>query len=211
VLISWPPLLERVVDLWRGTGHTLDATQRRLATVLAVLFCAGALGYQVETYPTGTHKYWGTYNVAKILADYPSTYTVAVTNAGHLPYVSHWRAIDAWGLNDQRIAHDGLSEELLDRYKPEVVQFDDRYEPIVGASDSSLPWASGTRVLRAYVAKNDYVLAAAFGVSPYKTHYYYVRRGFPESEEIARRIAAVDYYIGGSPPRCFDYSRLGPH
>lgn len=209
VLIGWPVLLMRVLELWRGDENAAPSAQRtRLAAVLAALFCVGSIAYQVDTFPAGRHKFWGTHNVAQILADYSTDYTIAVTNAGHLPYVSGWKAIDAWGLNDQTIAHDGLSEAFLDRYKPEVVQFDDRYEAVLGESKSQLPWAAGTRVLRAYVAKNDYVLAAAFGVSPYKTHYYYVRRGFPESEEIARRIATVDYYIGGFPTRCFDYSRL---
>ena len=208
VLIGWPVLLMRVIDLWRGEDRgELDGTRRALAAGLIVVFFAGAIGYQLKTFPTGKHRFWGTHNVAKILADYSNDYTIAVTNAGHLPYVSRWNAIDAWGLNDQAIAHDGLTAEFLERYRPEVIQFDDRYTPWTGESQSQLPWAAGTRVLRAYAERNDYVLAGAFGVSPYKTHYYYVRRDFDDSDEIVRRIGEVDYHIGGSAVRCFDFSR----
>ena len=205
VLMGWPLFLARLQDLARGPIAP-SRFQCAIGTTFATVFLAGSLFYDVETYPTGGHRWWGTYNVAKILADYSPDHTIAVTNAGHLPYVSRWRAVDGWGLNDQEIAHDGLSAKILDRYRPDVIQFDGSYTPMTGPISEATPWGKATAVMKEYAESHGYTLAAAFGVTPYKAHYYFVRPDCPEHDELVRRIRAVDYYIGGAPVRCFDFS-----
>jgi hypothetical protein len=207
LLMAWPPLLLRTLDLLNGgRAPAAGSFRARFGTAAAGLLVVGSLYYDVKTYPTGRHKHWGTYNVGQILAEYPRDYTIAVTNAGHLPYVSRWNAIDAWGLNDQEIAHEGLSAEILERWRPEVIQFDADFSPLSGVRDGRTPWAAATLVMKEYADANGYVLAAAYGYSPYKSHHYYVRPDFPESARIVERIRAVDYHISGSPARCFDFS-----
>ena len=53
---------------------------------------------------------------------------------------------------------------------------------------------------------NDFELTAIFGVSPFETYYYYVRRNFEDSDEILRTIRELDYRFNGR--KCIDY-RLG--
>ncbi len=210
VLVGWPPLAMRVVGLVQGPSP--DEHQRAVLRALAVVFGVACIGYQLKTFPTGGHRWWGTYNVAQELKDYSPEHVIAVTNAGHLPFVTRWVAVDAWGLNDQEIAHQGLSFELLDRYRPHVIQFDAHFSPLAppdpGRAETT-PWGQGTRVMYEYARANDYVLAAAFGLTPTKAHYYYVRPDFPGSAEIVERIRGVRYHIGGHPARCVDFAALG--
>ena len=44
-----------------------------------------------------------------------------VTEAGALPYYSRWTAIDSLGLVSERIAHEGLSADVLENFKPDVM------------------------------------------------------------------------------------------
>ena len=55
---------------------------------------------------------------------------MATTEAGLLPLYSTWSAVDAWGLNDAFIASNGgITEEYLDRYRPEVIVFHAYFSP----------------------------------------------------------------------------------
>jgi hypothetical protein len=47
--------------------------------------------------------------------------------------------------------------------------------------------------LRDYVRKNNYCLAAIFGDSPYRVHYYYVRTDFPDAADIIASIRKLNY------------------
>ena len=73
----------------------------------------------------------GLYDAALVLRDYQRrNYALATTEAGLLPLYSTWRAVDAWGLNDAWIAHHGgITEEYLDRYRPEVIVFHAYFSP----------------------------------------------------------------------------------
>lgn len=46
-----------------------------------------------------------------------------MTEAGWFPYYSKLRAIDAVGLNDSYIAHNGLDTAYLSRHKPDMIMF----------------------------------------------------------------------------------------
>jgi hypothetical protein len=193
LLLSWPALLMGVLREWRFPSP-LDPERRRLAAgVVATLFLV-ALGYQYQAYRFKNPRRWGTLDVARILSEYPHDYCIAVTNAGHLPLYSGWRALDLWGLNDAEIARHGVTAEILRRYRPEVIQFDAGFTPLQkDVPEVPLPWHRAVKVAKTYAEEEGYVLAAAFGRGLSGAHYYYVRPDFPESEEIVRRIRGVSY------------------
>lgn len=214
-LLSWPPLLGWVLRSWRiPAAAQLDAERRVLRWLAIAVFCALALAYQVVRFPPVRLHRWGTLDVARILADYDHGYTIALTNAGQLPYYSKWRTLDAWGLSDQWITHNGgITAEYLAGFTPHVIQFDAVFSPLderipAGARFVNEAWYKALRVLNEYAKEKGYVLAAAFGNSPYKTHYYYVRPDFPDSAEIVQRIRDVEYHFDGSPQVALDFARL---
>jgi hypothetical protein len=143
-----------------------------------------------------------------MLSDYRSRgFSLVTTEAGLLPLYSRWRAVDAWGLNDQWITHHGIvTAEYLDRYRPEVVVFHAYFSP--GTPDSGPRienralgprWYRMVMALKSYAESRGYVRAAVFGRNAYDTHWYYVRTGFPQSGEIVARIRALDYRWDGEP------------
>jgi hypothetical protein len=197
VAIWWPALLPDIRRDW--SIRSLDALgpRRRLA-VIGLLGCLGVgmLTFQWVFYRNYVKFEQGLYDAAIILRDYRDRgYTLATTEAGLLPLYSQWRSIDAWGLNDAWIAHHGrITEAYLEANAPEVIMSHAFFSPIVSAEDNRGNWGAMTEVLRRYAETNGYHLAAVFGERPNDTHYYYVRPDFPESEEIAARIRALDYY-----------------
>jgi hypothetical protein len=146
----------------------------------------------------------GRLEMARMLADYRGKgYVIATTEAGLLPYYSGWDAIDTWGLNDQFIAHNGLTMEYLDEYKPHIIMFHDYYSPLVPPrlTEANLAqrWFGMTILMKTYAEENGYVLAAVFGDSPYDTHYYYVRSDFEDSERLIERISTFRDYFTRRP------------
>jgi arabinofuranosyltransferase len=159
----------------------------------------------------------GRYDVAQLLAEYRGRgYVIATSEAGLLPLYSGWAAVDAWGLNDTWIARNGeVTAEYLDRYKPHVIAFHAYFSPLVppGANpkDMANDWHRMTLVLRDYAESRDYRLAAAFGDSPYESHYYYVRVDFPDGERIAREIARLrGYHWYGTGRKAINYAASQP-
>lgn len=154
----------------------------------------------------------GRLEMARMLADFRGKgYVMAVTEAGLLPYYSGWDAVDTWGLNDQHIAHNGLTMEYLDEYKPQIIMFHDYYSPLVPPrlTEANLAqrWFSMTILMKTYAEQNGYVLAAVFGDSPYDTHYYYVRADFEDSERLIERISTFrNYYYPTTGKRSINYA-----
>ena len=185
---------------------------RRLPAALAPLVplaLAAALAVaQHQSYRFVAPQRLGLYDAGLVLRDYAARgFALVTTEAGLLPLVSEWRAVDAWGLNDQYIAHHGgIDEAYLDRYRPELIVFHAYFSPRVldhgeRVETRSLgrPWYRMVMTLKGYAEKNGYELAACFGRNEWDTHYYYVRRGFPQGGEIADRLRALDYYWDGEP------------
>jgi arabinofuranosyltransferase len=150
----------------------------------------------------------GLYDAALVLRDYaPRGFALATTEAGLLPLYSGWRTVDAWGLNDPHVAHQGwIDEAYLDRYRPEVVVAHAYFSPGVPDRGERVetrslgrPWYRMVMTLKAYAESRDYELAACFGRNEWDTHYYWVRRGFPQSAEIVARLRALDYSWDGEP------------
>lgn len=189
----WPP--RRRLPAWAGT-----------AAALAIAALAGLA--QHRAYRFTAPQRMGLYDAALVLRDYaPRGFALVTTEAGLLPLVSEWRAVDAWGLNDQHIAHGGgIDEAYLDRYRPEVIVFHAYFSPRVAdhgprVENRSLgrAWYRMVMTLKRYAESRGYELAASFGRNEWDTHYYYVRRGFPQGREITERLRGLDYYWDGEP------------
>ncbi len=201
--LSWYPLVRGAAgDLGLGPISGLAARQRMALLVASAMVLGLVLRGRIVASGGLTYPPDGRREVAIALRGYADRgYTMAVTEAGLLPYYSRWRAIDAWGLNDPWIAHQGgISTDYLERARPELVVWHGFFSPMVPAGEpAGDPWAEMVDVLREYVRAHDYLLAAAFGRSPFDTHYYWVRRDLPEAAEIVDRIRATPYpwYAGG--------------
>lgn len=144
-----------------------------------------------------------------MLGEYRSkNYTIATTEAGLLPLYSGWRAVDAWGLNDQWIAHNGtITADYLDQYKPQVIMFHAFFSTLVPPNGKGA-WTDMVLTLMNYAESNNYILAANFGDSPYETHYYYVRRDFADSAEIIARIRSTQYRFPMTEKIALNYALL---
>jgi len=174
--------------------------------VLAV----GVLAYQARRNRDGGAPDMGIVLVARGLAPFADCgYSIALTEAGRLPLYSRWRALDAWGLNDQTIAHAGhLTPAYLAQFNPHVIMFHAFFTPLAPATGKADEWQQMCLELQRYAEANHYELAAAWGPSPAEAHYYYVRRDFPDSERIIALIRGTRYTWWGSNEPCRDMRPL---
>lgn len=208
VLVSWPRLVKwsregeeppRFAKVGEGrSGWKIAAT----AGACALLLVQGFFSSRPQFRPDGR------YDVALLLRAYRDRgYTLATTEAGQLPLYSGWRAIDTWGLNDSWIAHNGgITEGYLARYRPELIIFHAYFSPAAPLSEEKRDaWSAMSRTLLDYAQANHYMLAAAYGLAPEDTHYYYVRPDLPEGAEIVREIRGVDYRMRGRQ-KCTNYA-----
>ena len=88
------------------------------------------------------------------------------------------------------------------------------YSPLIPprASDKDMQhdWHRMTIILKDYAESHGYILAAAFGDSPYESHYYYIRPGFSDGERIIKAISTFrGYYWFATGKRAINYAELG--
>ena len=187
-------------------------TRPAVAWVLSLAVAGSLAAYQHSRFRSVATKRMGLYDAALVLREVGRRdYTLATTEAGLLPLYSSWRAVDAWGLNDAWIAHNGgITEEYLERYRPEVILFHAYFSPEtpdtgpkVEARSLGLPWYRMVMTLKRYAEKNDYALAAVYGRNAWDTHYYYVRRGFADSQVLVDRLRSLDYAWDDEPTANF--------
>ena len=185
-----------------------DRHWRRALVALGLVASLGVVAY---SHSFSRHiRYYrdGRYDVARALLAYRGEgYTLATTEAGLLPFYSEWRTVDTAGLNDPWIAHHGgVTEEYLDRFRPELIVFHEYFSPLTGVLPRDDQRFRMTRVLLSYVERHGYVLAASFGDSPRDTHYYYVRPGFAHEDAVLRDIRATDYTWHENGHRALDFA-----
>ena len=207
-LMSWWLLLGGMKEYFHFPRWCNYSFKKRVMMSLPIIIVVlGILYYQFRKGSIESFRD-GRYDVAVILSEYKSgDYRIATTEAGLLPLYSHWRALDTWGLNDQWIAHQGkMTEKYLNDFKPNVIMFHVGFSPIVASDENSGPWYEMVMIMKSYAEKNNYVLAAAYGDSPYKTHYYYVQQDFPESQEIINRIRSTKYSWYGTGRMSMNYA-----
>jgi hypothetical protein len=209
-LVSWAPVWDRLREDVLAARAVPAA--RAVAGVLAGAAALGTLAWQHGRYAGIQHVPSGLRDVGVMLAAYRDRgYTLAVTEAGLVPFYSDWRTVDAWGLNDPWIAHHGgITEEYLERYRPDVILIHAYYSPEVprdhGRSKGlGEAWHDMAVTLHDYAEARRYEPAAVFGRDPYETHYYYVRPGCPDGPELVARIRSLDYrwFRDGEPARDF--------
>jgi len=178
-------ILSRIAPAW--TAARLDLGRAAIGLLVVGLFWKHWTG-PAQRRPSLETPDRGLYQVATLLNKYAGKgYTVAVSEGGILPFFSRWRAIDGWGLNDPWIAlHHEISEEYLDRYKPEVIM----YESL--PSDPPAWWRM-VETLERYARKRGYVRAGDFRGTLQETHSYWVKPDFADSAAIATAIAGLDY------------------
>jgi len=211
VLMAWPGLVEGIARDWRlPPWGELGRRQRVALAALAAVFAVGVVGYHHRLSRMPIRSQDGRYQAAMLLRQYRGKgYTMAVSEAGLLPFVSRWRAVDTWGLNDPWIAHHGgLTAEYLGRHRPEVVMFHAYFSPVAteGRSDA---WNAMCLTLKRYAEQRGYVHAAAFGETPYDCHHYYVRPGCPDAAALVAGIRALDYTWMSSGRRAVNFALLG--
>ncbi len=121
-------------------------------------------------------------------------YTMAITEAGNLPFYSDWKAIDTWGLNDKTISHDGIvSSKYLDQYSPELIMVHDYWSPGKEKLRPQEKWAVMTDTLEAYLKMRDYELVACWGREADNAHFYYLKRDFPDYAALKPLIQGFRY------------------
>ncbi|HRI55553.1 MAG TPA: hypothetical protein PK170_00485 [Anaerolineae bacterium] len=194
-LMAWPPLVNGIRADFR-LPQLQDLAPRTRAAALAIVsgIALVALLVQHGMYRRGALEADGRYDVAVMLNRYADrNYTIATTEAGLLPLYSEWTAVDAWGLNDSWIAHQGqITSDYLSLYHPEVIMFhghDYSFDP----ARADQPWSRMVQTLHEYAEQNGYRLAAALGETPKDLHYYYVRPDFPDSKAIFEQIRDARY------------------
>lgn len=209
IAISWPPLFSEVWQRYKP-ANLPRLRLLALAAPLIVIIYSGTFWWLYQYLQGGRVLAYqdGRRNVAEALSEYSKQgYTLATTDAGLLPLYSRWQTVDLLGLNDQWIAHNGLSKNYLDQRQPEVIMFPLPYTPLVPLRSDFKYFATIT-TLKQYVEENNYILAAAFGETPYFTHHYFVRAGFADSEAIIKKIRSLDYFWYRTNRRAINYAQL---
>ncbi|HUT32659.1 MAG TPA: hypothetical protein VNE39_04190 [Planctomycetota bacterium] len=207
-LLSWPPLVEGLFVEWHlPAWRSLARRSRVLLSVLGGVVFLFVLTYHHRMARLPILYADGNAAVAKVLHDFRGAgYTMAVSEAGLLPFYSGWRAIDTWGLNDPEIAHSGgITEERLARESPHLIAFHAYFSPLVPPVVRN-EWDAMVVKLKDHAERRGYVLAAVFGETPYDTQHFYVRPDFPDSAEIIRRIRATPYIQMSTGRPCLNYA-----
>lgn len=227
ILLSWYPLVEGFEAEFKFTFlHPTDVRIRNVWILTELVIAFGILNYSVsqncsltaaQTTCGVAYEADGRYDVARMLSEYQGKgYVIATSEAGLLPFYSNWKAIDTWGLNDEWIAHHGqITDGYLDLYRPNIIAFHAYFSPVVPPrlipKNLSQDWFRMTITLKDYAESHGYILAAAFGDSPYETHYYYVRPDFKDSATIVHELDTMrNYYWFSSGKKSINYAEYQP-
>lgn len=137
------------------------------------------------------------YEIGRRLAAFdPRGHVMLPTEAGYLPYLSDWTAIDPLGLNDITVAHEGLTPAYIASRSPDLIMFHvdtaeyrERWTP-QGADR----WEAMTKMLHAYAREHDYRLVAVIQKSERLAdgyHWYFLKPGMADEDSVAAAIVDV--------------------
>lgn len=123
---------------------------------------------------------------------------VATTEAGYVCWKSGWRCIDLWGLNDKRIAHEGLLDQsALRDLHPDVIVAHVPTSPnarSIHESRAEFPlrgWVQMTDTVIRFAEGDHYVLAAIAEPQPYSGFAVYVRPEVARNTKVIQELAAI--------------------
>jgi arabinofuranosyltransferase len=194
-----------------GVAIWLRRSRTAVAVAAVCLLCASLL-YVGRLYPYPDAESGMRVFASRLAPLAPRGYTMVVTEAGDLPFYSHWRTIDALGLNDSYIAHHKtFGDDYLDRFHPELImvhmdsQFAQEFLQGFTIPPGPNPGLRTQEFLNNYAARHGYTLAAAFGSSPCNLHFYWLRPGFADYDEVLRDIRDNPYYFLDNGFLSFDF------
>lgn len=212
--MSAPALIESVRAAWQVPPYR--ALELRARVGVAGLALAGGVVLPLLLFrpalPAGQDA---RAVIGRALAPYADEgYTLATTEAGLLPLMSGWRAIDTWGLNDAEIAHsdEGITDAYLDANRPAIVLVHAAWSPVfddprVGAWMGP-KWDLMTDRLRSWCERNGYTLAAAWGASHADTFAWWVDPACPDHDAFVALVRDASFdTIGGAGP-FVDFARV---
>jgi arabinofuranosyltransferase len=205
--ISVPGLFGPIRSRWR-----MEVARRRVAATgaLAVLVVTGFASHLRFGRSVDSDHGKQQLAVARALAPYANrNLTVATTEAGRILLYSRWRTIDAWGLNDQWIAHHGgITEDRLAVLDPDVIYMHAYFSPVGPKPPPSVGnWAGMTATLASYAEKRGMQLVFGWGRSPRDTFILYAGPRVPpelvrslRDLELKGRDYARGFLHGAAPP-----------
>jgi hypothetical protein len=202
LVIGWVP----VAQAWwaRRSARIWGPWPAAASAAVALAGLAAIAAVQHVRFRAVVPQRTGLYDVGHRLAPFRGKhYALVTTEAGLLPLYSDWPAVDAWGLNDAWIArHGGITEEYLDRYRPEVVMFHAYFSPLTGerareGRGLGPAWNAMVDTLKHYAESHGYERAAVYAKSPDEAHYYYVRPGFLDHAAVVAAVHEPGYLWDG--------------
>jgi len=119
-------------------------------------------------------------------------YQMIVSESGALPYYSGWDAVDWLGLNSEQIAHNGLTEQYLAEYEPDLIML---------LSNRPVTFSQSKRpVLGTYLNDSSYMLVAVVprqnsdgsNVQSSSLHLYFVNKESEGYRDIGCTILSQD-------------------
>ena len=181
--MSWPLWIPARSARWREALLRGPAYRRVGVAAIAVAVIVSALVYQHRHYapPRWQDRL---FEAGTDLQRYRDRgYTMAVSEAGLLPFYSQWRTIDAWGLNDQWIAHHGVvSAAYLDAQRPDLIMFRAECRPTEPGNPD--PWTAMVGVLTTYVRQHSYEPSAVMRLGDGSLTLFFVRRELEDGRAI---------------------------
>jgi hypothetical protein len=119
-------------------------------------------------------------------------YEMFVTESGAIPYYSGWEAIDELGLNSEQIAHNGLNQQYLSDYEPDLTQM------LVSGQPSMIQAKSPETAT--YLNNSSYSLVAAVhkqnadrtNIASDRFHVYFVNTESEGYRDIACAVISQD-------------------
>lgn len=182
----------------------------RSKVIIASVVMISVAGMRLELLRGTSSDNDGRYDIAVQLHAFKTRhYTMAVSEAGLLPYYSGWRTMDAWGLNDIRIAqHGGITVDYLRDFSPDIIMF---YAPYIEKQilNPGSAYLKMINALYVYARSHQYILAAAYGTSPYGVHYYFVKKENPDAEVLADIVRKTRYIWWQDGRECFNFVTEG--
>jgi hypothetical protein len=120
------------------------------------------------------------------------SYEMFVTESGAIPYYSGWEAIDELGLNSEQIAHNGLNQQYLSDYEPDLIQM------LVSGQPSMIQAKSPETAT--YLNNSSYSLVAAVhkqnadrtNIASDRFHVYFVNTESEGYRDIACAVISQD-------------------